>query len=291
MKYKKEHGTKNPVILQEEKSILLAVDRALSSSSNSQTIGRNGELPLLDFFNRYLPPTFKAVSGHFITEGGDISPQLDVMILDTRYPLLAENSDGSVLAMLHSVVQIIEIKTNLRTSDIKKICSDVAKTRELIVQADDFKAINSFKNPIQSCLAYRIKNKLDSIIGSYQKYSDPENYHFDLSILRLENKEFNDLDAGCEIHYEPITGISIKDFVDKYGVSESEFSGSFFLTVIPCYTVLSDLYYKIVQNSYYILGERNYSFTDIGAHIMEYMEWSTASWEDLYSANRVAEGI
>ena len=285
MKYVKEHGAKNPIILQEEKSILLAVDRALSSSSNSQTIGRNGELPLLDFFNRYLPPTFKALSGHFITESGDISPQLDVMILDARYPFLAENSDGSVLAMLHSVVQILEIKTNLRSSDVKKICTDVEKTRKLISQADDFKNANSFKAPIQSCLAYRIRNNLDTIISSYKKFSNPEEYHFDLSILRLEDREFSDLDAGCEIHYEPITGITIEDFIEKYGVSEEEVSGSFFLTVRPCYTALSDLYYQIIQNSYYIIGERNYSFTDIGEHIMEYMEWSTVSWEDLYSAN------
>lgn len=286
MKYKNEHGTKNPVILQEEKSILLAVDRALSSSSNSQTIGRNGELPLLAFFNRYLPPTFKALSGHFITEGGDISPQLDVMILDARYPVLAENADGSVLAMLHSVIQVIEIKTNLRSSDIKKICSDVVKTRNLISQADDFKAINSFKAPVQSCLAYRIGNKLDSIISSYRKHSNPEEHHFDLSILRLEDRIFSDPDAGCEIHYEPITGIAIKDFIERYDVSEDEISGSYFLTVRPCHTVLSDLYYQIVQNSYYILDERNYSFADVAEHIMEYMEWSSASWEDLYSANR-----
>lgn len=286
MKYKKKHGAKNPVMLQEEKSILLAVDRALSSSPNSQTIGRNGELPLLDFFNRYLPPTLKALSGHFITEGGDISPQLDVLILDTRYPLLAENADGSVLAMLHSVVQIIEIKTNLRSSDIKKICSDVAKIRDLISQTDDFKSVNSFKTPIQSCLAYRIRNKLDSIIGSYQKHSAPEKYHFDLSILRLEDRDFNDLDAGCEIHYEPITGIAIEDFIEKYHVSEDEISGSYLLTVRPCYTVLSDIYYQVVQTSYYILGERNYSFDDIGEHIMEYMEWSTASWDKLYLANK-----
>jgi len=285
LKYIKEHGAKNPVILQEEKSILLAVDRALSSSSNSQTIGRNGELPLLDFFNRYLPPTFKALSGHFITENGDISPQLDVMILDVRYPLLAENLDGSVLAMLHSVIQIIEIKTNLRSSDLKKICSDVIKTKDLISQVNDFKKVNDFKSPVVSCLAYRIRNKLDSIINSYQKYSDPENYHFDLSILRLDDKEFNDSDAGCDIHYEPITGIEIQDFKEKYDISENEISGSYFLTVRPCYTALSDLYYQLVQNSYYILGERNYSFTEIGEHIMEYMEWSTASWEDLYSAN------
>ncbi|WP_418115024.1 DUF6602 domain-containing protein [Vibrio scophthalmi] len=41
---------------------------------------------LLEFFNRYLPPTFKAVSEHFITPNGNISPQIDIMILDSRIP-------------------------------------------------------------------------------------------------------------------------------------------------------------------------------------------------------------
>lgn len=120
MKFKHNHGTNNEIIEQEEKSILLAVDRALSSSSNSQTIGRNGELPLIDFLNKYLPPTLKAVSGHFLTPNGNISPQIDVMIIDTRYPFLSVNLDGSVLAMLHSVIHTIELKTNLISSDIKK---------------------------------------------------------------------------------------------------------------------------------------------------------------------------
>src|SRR5689334_15392292 len=93
---KHEHGTPNPIIRTEELAMLAIVDRALASSSNSQTIGRNGERPLLDFFNRYLPYTFKAVTGHFVPPSGTLSPQIDIMLLDSRYPLLAVNADGSV---------------------------------------------------------------------------------------------------------------------------------------------------------------------------------------------------
>lgn len=124
MKYKHIHGTTNQIIQQEEKAILLAVDRALSSSSNSQIVGKNGELPILDFLNRYLPPTFKVASGHFITPKGNLSPQLDIMVMDSRYPLLSQNLDGSVLAMLHSIIYAIEVKTNITSSDVKKICEN-----------------------------------------------------------------------------------------------------------------------------------------------------------------------
>src|SRR6266480_6344490 len=101
---KHEHGTPNPIIVSEEEALLAAVDRALASSTNAQVIGRNGEIPLRDFFNRYLPYTLRAATGHFVAPSGHLSSQMDLMILDTRYPLLAQNADGSVLAMLHGVV-------------------------------------------------------------------------------------------------------------------------------------------------------------------------------------------
>lgn len=281
MKYKHEHGTRNPVIEQEEKSILLAVDRALSSSSNSQTIGRNGELPLLDFLNRYLPPTFRAVSGHFMTPNGNISPQIDVMILDSRYPLLAENLDGSVLAMLHSIIQTIEVKTNLTSTDLNKISSDTKKIRSLMNEVDNFINCDSFCAPITTVLAYRIKNRLETIEQSFQKHSEPDTFHFDLTILRLS--EIKSKEVGCELHYEPISTEDLAVLQKENGVSVSFFKGNFIFIPRATYSPLSDVYYKLVQNGYYILGERDFTFNDIGAHIMSYMSWSTASWDELYA--------
>lgn len=282
MKYKHEHGKRNPIIEQEEKSILLTVDRALSSSSNSQTIGRNGELPLLSFLNRYLPPTFKAVSGHFITPNGNISPQIDVMVLDSRYPLLAENLDGSVLAMLHSVVQTIELKTNLTSDNIKKISEDTKIIRNLMNELECFKHQDSFNSPITSVLAYRIKNKLVTIEQSFIEHCDPDESHFDLTVLRLSEKELNTKDVGCELHFEPHFDEEVTSLQEEFGVPPNLFKGNCILTTRASYTPLSDVYYSLVQNGYYILGERDFNFNNIGAHIMSYMSWSTASWRELY---------
>lgn len=281
MKYKHQHGTKNPIIEQEEKSILLAVDRALSSSSNSQTIGRNGELPLLDFLNRYLPPTFKAVSGHFITPNGIISPQIDIMVLDSRYPLLAENLDGSVLAMLHSVIQTIEVKTNLTSTDIKKISNDTYKIKELMNEVDLFKN-QSFSSPIMKVFAYRIKNKLETIEHSFQKNCEPTAFHYDLIILRLPEQDFNNKEIGCELHYEPVSEEDILEMKEKYKVPKESFKDEFLFGTRPSYTPLSDIYYSLVQDGYYMLGDRKFGFDDIGEHVMSYISWSTASWSDIY---------
>ena len=102
---KHHHGAVNPIIQQEEKMMIATVDKALATSGNAQIIGRNGELPLIQFLNRHLPYTIRAHTGHFVAPDGSLSPQLDVVLVDARYPLLAQNADGSVLVMLHSVLK------------------------------------------------------------------------------------------------------------------------------------------------------------------------------------------
>ena len=93
--FKHVHGAKNGIIAQEEIALLSAVERALASSTNAQIIGRNGEIPFLQFLQAYLPNTLRATTGHFISPTGAVSPQLDVIVVDARYPLLSVNPDGS----------------------------------------------------------------------------------------------------------------------------------------------------------------------------------------------------
>ena len=69
---------------------------------------------------------------------------IDVMALDSRYPLIAENLDGSVLAMLHSVIQTIEVKTNLTSTDVKQVALLQRTFTSLVhAHAGRTKAINS----------------------------------------------------------------------------------------------------------------------------------------------------
>lgn len=281
MKYKHIHGTTNQIIQQEEKAILLAVDRALSSSSNSQIVGKNGELPILDFLNRYLPPTFKVASGHFITPKGNLSPQLDIMVMDSRYPLLSQNLDGSVLAMLHSIIYAIEVKTNITSSDVKKICENTKKIQILINEIDQFCSGGCWSAPRLKSIAYRCKTKLETIEKSFIKFSDPIRYFSDMTILRFsEHDGIKIKDTGCELHFEPIDDVKLMK--DEYGIPDFEFKGDFLFGTRASYTPLSDFYYRLVQDGYYILGDRNFSFIDLGRHVMEYMSWSTALWDDIF---------
>ena len=147
--------------------MLAVVDRALATRGNAQTIGRSGELSLQSFLTRHLPNTLSARSGHFVSPTGQLSPQIDTMILDSRYPLLAQNDDGSVVSMLHSVVLCIEVKTNIRTSDIDRIC-DNSKT--IIALANGvFRTQRAFGAIACMTFAYRSAGRLDALLASAAK--------------------------------------------------------------------------------------------------------------------------
>lgn len=267
--FKHQHGTRNPIIAQEEDAILLAVARALASSPNSQTIGRNGELPFLQFLQRYLPPSLKAVSGHFITPFGNISPQLDIIIIDARYPLLAENADGSTLVMLHSVIRIFEIKTNATTKDIQKSLK-AAKTIELLArEVKEFGAADSFSSPQSILLAYNCVHRLSSLEKAFFANVNLERVHMDAIFLRYHSVDRTAKGVvGGELHLEPS--------FSQEGHGQGPLPGGYFAISRSSHTPLSDLYYSLVQDSYYTLGDRDFSFYDIGAHFNEYMNWSTA---------------
>jgi len=51
--------------------------------------------------------------------------------VDARYPLLAQNIDGSVLVMLHSVLSTIEVKTRATSADVIKALDNARIIREL----------------------------------------------------------------------------------------------------------------------------------------------------------------
>lgn len=266
--FKHAHGTRNPIMAQEEEAILLNVERALASSPNAQTIGRNGEIPFLQFLQRYLPSTLKATTGHFITPSGAISPQLDVIVVDARYPLLSENGDGSALVMLHSVVHVFEIKTNITTKDIKKSLDNTRKTFALAREVDGFRLSDSWSSFRACLLAYNCVHRLVSLEDTFFANSDPEQVYLEAIFLRYHTSDrTSDGGVGGMLHLEP-------PFPEEGGAGPRE--DGYFPCSIPSHTPLSDLYYSLVQESYYIIGERNYSFTDIGAQFNRYMSWATA---------------
>lgn len=267
-------------MVQEEKSILLAVERTKSSSNNSQTLGRNGEIPLIDFLNRCLPTTLKAVSGHFITSNNELSPQIDVMVLDSRYPLLSQNLDGSVLAMAHSVVDTIEVKTNLATKDIKKISSDAQKIMGLLSKDSVLGDFPKWGTISTSAIAYNCAQRLETLEKTFIESSKPKEAGIDITILRYPDKDLETRSGiGGMFHFEQIDDPNIA-LIEENKRNKYLKDGSFFMS-IASHTPLSDFYYNLVQNAYYTLGTRDFTLQDIGNHFNDYMTWATANWGEL----------
>lgn len=262
---KHRHGTANPILQLEEHAILAAVDRAIASVPNAQTIGRNGELPLRDFLNRYLPYTFRAVTGHFVTPAGTLSPQLDVMILDARYPLLAQNVDGSVLAMLHSVLKTVELKTRLTKQDIAKAWLNARQVMQLASEVAGYGNPRTWRSVTTDVLSYRAGSSLERLFDQYGSSGTPIVAGLDVYMMRLPTKDQPvGKTLGVMFHFEP-----------RAKVKRPRTDHDFFPLDTRSWTVLSDFYYRLVQNSYYVLQARRHSLGDIGAHVMSYMSWST----------------
>jgi hypothetical protein len=271
--FKHHHATPNPRFTQEENIVLAAVDKALASSNNSATIGKNGEIPLLRFLRDYLPNTLKTTTGHFLTPSGVISPQIDIMILDARYPLLAHNEDGSVLAMLHSVIATVEVKTNLSTRDIPKMWSNAIEIMHLSEEISDKDDIEETWFISTEVVAYRAKQSLDTIEDKFFAFAEPQKAGLDTYILRLANiDEGLDQQVGAFLYLEP-------PFPEDKP-NEPETIDGYWPSTALLHTPLNDFYYRLVQSSYYMLTWRDFTLGDIGEHIMSYMSWSTVKYKE-----------
>lgn len=256
---KQQHGSPNPIIENEEQMMLSAVDKVISAGGNPQTIGRTGELPLLRFLSRHLPRTLNAVCGHFVTPSGDLSPQIDCLVLDSRYPYLAQNDDESMLAMLHSVIACIEVKTRGQKRDIKTCHANATKIHGLAGEVFQ----GGFSTVASEIFMYRSGVRLETLADWYFDLFVDDSSHSDLYLLRVpEADRVGEVDHGAFFHLEPDVGDS--DEVEEW-----------IPTMVHFYTPLSDFYYSLIQSSYYCLDDRGFTYSNIGCHITDYMSWST----------------
>lgn len=250
---KQRHGHINPIFALEECSLLAAVDKASRSSNNSQILGKNGEAAFCSFLNRHLPVSFRAVTGHFVTPSGRLSPELDVMVVDSRYPLLAQNEDGSVLTMLHSVVATIEVKLTLVKKEILKIRRNASIVEEL--QKEAFPNSGDGNELMQLAFAYRSGTTLETIAKHYfNKYShlDPASV---ICVLRVHDRDQTTHEGSLGAHVWLEAGEQP--------------------TAVTTLAPLSDFYFHLVQSGFYTLSARAFDFGDLGEHTMLYMNWGT----------------
>lgn len=258
-KYKQSPGEINFITYQEEEEILSHLKKARESSSNSQIYGQNGEIPLRNYLKSHLPNVFRVETGHFINEKGEISPQIDIMILDSRFPLINVNADQSVLVPGHSVIACISVKSTANKKEIAEIITSARKIRSLTNQIFDSE---SWDSCILFGFCYTSSLSHNSICNHYFNFSEKENPHVDVTIMRNKNKTEMSR-VGYRLHWEP--GY---DNNNKY-----------IPLSIDTNSPLSDLFYEILQESYYTLHSRKINLKKLGELTMKYFTWGSIAEE------------
>jgi hypothetical protein len=252
-----EFGTRqksfvNPILSQEERRMIAWVDQTVAAASNADDIGESGEKPVLEFLNRYLPNCFRCFSGHFVSPTGKMSPQIDVMVLDSRYPLLSQNANGSVLAMFHSVIATIEVKTTLGKREIEDIWKKADSIEALHHEQQSGTGIPIYL--YQMGFAYRTSLRLKTVFKHFfQRTCNYYPFVF-LRILRLHAKDHVDeKPLGAGLWFERGTDPAL----------------------LRSQSPLSDLYYDLTLQCLSSLGQRNFGFSEISYHIQHYLTWGT----------------
>ncbi len=174
--------------------------------------------------------------------------------------------------MLHAVLTTIEVKTRMTSNEIRKGWQNARTIMEIANEVKGY-GPQGWKSLRTEAIAYRLAQRLQSTTRVYNEAATPTEAGFDVHILRIpERDQPVGGQLGADLHMEPI--------------NRSEYMPTCRLT----HTTLSDVYYMVVQDSYYSLAERNWTYTDIGVQVMDYMNWATCSWDEYESllANRLA---
>jgi hypothetical protein len=197
------------------------------------------------------------------------------MIVDARYPLLAQNLDGSAVVMLHSLLCAIEVKTTLTIPELQSTWRKTHKCRELedqLVTPEETFFVQ------YHLFAYRTILRLETLESRYSVLPKPGIIGLDVTVLRLAEKDqLPESTIGVELHFEPPFPEDLEDGRTEYDP-----------TCRASYTPLSDLYYAIVQTSYCSPFWRDYSYGNIGAHFNDYMTWTTCHWDTYHQVRRRA---
>lgn len=82
--------------------------------------GRYKEVILRNVLKRFLPQNISIGTGFILNEQKNISKQMDIIIYDNTYPIFFQEGDF-IITPEHNVKGVIEVKSNITSSNIKNI--------------------------------------------------------------------------------------------------------------------------------------------------------------------------
>jgi hypothetical protein len=258
-----QNSASGPVARLEEEVLLAAVDRMLAPERSGHTVGESGfTVPLRDVLNGYLPRSLRAVAARITAPNDRVSPEIGVLIVDSRYPILSEDLDGFVVAMLHSVVAIVQVRSVLTGGAIAEMWKDAVETAILATQAEGYAGRG--RGAVTICgFAYRATDSLDALEESYRKEVKRDIAGFDLTILRLRADD------------QVFRGFPGVEFCGEMASSGGDRTESVEIQMHFHFSPLSDFCRNLVSNAYRTLGFRHQTDDEVEQHFAEYPSWST----------------
>lgn len=137
------------------------------------------------FLSSHLPPGFRVTTGEIIDRTGNITGQLDVVVVNDDAPLMTFDSTGSVIAPIiaDTVLAVVEVKTTLTIDSLKKALSQLRPVKALMPSHGTLTTTigNIIQDPLDGKiisgvfsfrLANDIENKVPSIIALYPNVAD-----------------------------------------------------------------------------------------------------------------------
>jgi hypothetical protein len=115
--------------------------------------------------------------------------------------------------------------------------------------------------------AYRTSSKKENIFECFLECSDPDLNIFDIIILRSQNNG----DEGTHICFQPLLEAKDEQLNDLLDWIKSDFVLLPFSEATP----LSDFYFTLIQEAYYLIGNRKHDIGEIGEQFNYYINWST----------------
>jgi hypothetical protein len=256
-------GLANSKFAHEQSSMVARL--AQSEGGNNSSIGQQGEVLVLAFLDKYLPPQFIARKGHYRKIDGSLSREIDVMILDSRFPVLNETEAGVVHGVQHALVAAIEVKRTLGQAELSSIRNDAlalaADISQTPVLAD--KPVK-WSKPACLALAFRSSLRLDTLAVHY--FTSPPTW---CDVYVLEHG------FDCR-NVSPNVGA----FLHTEGDGDGAF-GTSARTENP----LSDFYYMLLECCYTVVAERNILDASLRGIVASYYNWSNVA--DSFKAHKI----
>lgn len=127
-----KHAASLTSILDATASEMLSQFRKSSEIEHRASKGGQREgIVINTFLERFLPRNVSVVgSGEVVSLDGDVSPQCDVLIVDPNAPFLVEEA-GYRVAVAEAVFGVIEVKSNLTTSELEDAYKKIVHVKRM----------------------------------------------------------------------------------------------------------------------------------------------------------------